>query len=235
MADTAGRSVKLPRLSFPPSSVMYTVCTAAILALGFAFLVPPFQFNDEHGHFARAYQISRGEFVGREGETLPSALLALLHRYPEVHPDTFIPRKILNDLMPGPLDWNTSEPPTDGPGQRYFMWAVRASRLYCPLVYMPASGGILLARALNLSPLAMLYAARTMNVLCFVAALWLALSLAPGIRVLITAVALMPMTLHQAAAVSADQLTIALSLAGIAMVLHTREYAVGQRYLAAML
>ena len=46
MTDTAGRTVKLPHISFPPFTVKYTVCTAAILALGFAFLVPPFQFNE---------------------------------------------------------------------------------------------------------------------------------------------------------------------------------------------
>ncbi len=212
-----------------------TVSIACILALGFAFFMGPFQFNDEHGHFVRAYQISRGEIVGHEGERIPAALLALLQRYPEGDWKASHARAAMNDLRSGPLESNTLILPSDAPDKRYFLWAVRATRLYCPIVYLPASAGILLARALSLPPLAMLYAARTMNVLCFSAALWLALSLAPGFRVAITAIALMPMTLHQAAAISADQLTIALSIAGLAMVLHTRDQPVSRRYMAALL
>src|ERR1039457_5950010 len=59
-----------------------TVLIAGVLGLAFALLMPPFQFNDEHAHFARSYQISRGDFAGRPDPRLPSALVASLQRYP---------------------------------------------------------------------------------------------------------------------------------------------------------
>jgi uncharacterized membrane protein len=80
----------------------------------------------------------------------------------------------------------------------------------------------------------MLFAARLMNVLFFLTALVIALLLAPSFRALFIAVALMPMTLHQAAAVSADPVTISFSFVGFALVLRAREQSVSRRYLAAL-
>jgi uncharacterized membrane protein len=211
------------------------VAIAGILALGFALFIPPFQFNDEHSHFVRAYQISRGEIVAHEGERIPAMMLALLRRYAEGNWKQLHTQAMLHDIRSRPPDPNALILPSDTPDQKYFMWGLRATRLYCPVVYLPASAGILLARALNMPPLAMAYAARAMNVVCFLTGLWFALSLAPGFRVGITALALMPMTLHQAAAISADQVTIALSIVVLAMVLHARDQPVNRRYLVAML
>ena len=37
-----------------------------VLSLGFALgIFPPFQGNDEHGHFIRTFEISRGNLIGR--------------------------------------------------------------------------------------------------------------------------------------------------------------------------
>jgi len=112
----------------------------------------------------------------------------------------------------------------------YLAWAVVGSATYFPLVYLPASLGILTARILHLSPLAMMYAARIFNVLIFVAALAVSFRLAPRYRCVMTAVALMPMTLHQAGGISADPVTIALSFVGLSLVLHAREHPVGRRF-----
>ena len=59
------------------------VVVAGLFGCAFALLMPPFQFNDEHGHFARAYQISRGEFIGHRPPSLPSRVLSTLLEYPE--------------------------------------------------------------------------------------------------------------------------------------------------------
>jgi uncharacterized membrane protein len=81
----------------------------------------------------------------------------------------------------------------------------------------------------------MLYAARLMNLFSFLAALTIALLLAPTFRALITGLALMPMTLQQAVAVSSDSITIAFALVGFALLLRTREHSVDRRYLAIVL
>ncbi len=215
------------------------MAAAGILALGFAFLTPPFQFPDEHAHFARAYEISRGEFAGRPDPRLPSPVLAYIHRFPELawnlKKPRFKPGAFVSDLSAGSVGDSTAwEPITDGPLQPQLRWGATAAQLYCSIVYLPASAGIWLATELRLPVLAMMYAARLMNVVCFLAALWASLRLAPDWRSLTAAIALMPMTLHQVAAISADQAAISVSLAGFALILRARAMPVSGRYLAVL-
>jgi uncharacterized membrane protein len=206
-----------------------------LLALAFAIMVPPLQINDEHGHFIRAYEISRGEFVARGAPELPASVAAFVMRYPEaaerVH--RYTPQEILRDLPaqaePRPVE-RAALPKSDS-HHRFLAWAVIGSATYFPLVYLPASLGIFTARALHLSPLAMMYAARIFSVLAFVAALAVSFRLAPGYRAVMTGVALLPMTLHQAGGISGDLVTIAVSFVGLSLVLHAREHSVGRRFL----
>jgi uncharacterized membrane protein len=81
----------------------------------------------------------------------------------------------------------------------------------------------------------MMYASRIANVIFLLAGLIVALRLAPEFRALIAAVALMPMTLHEAAATSADAVTIALSLVGFALVLFARQRNAARGLLVAIL
>src|SRR6185312_10678787 len=199
----------------------------------YAVTMPPFQFNDEHAHFARSYQISRGEFAGHPDPKIPSAILMSLLRYPEGFESRSAPRTSATDLFAGGGgESGPAEPIGNVRGLRFFSHGVLACQVYWTACYLPASAGIRIVRLLNMTPVAMLYAARLMNLLSFLAAVAVALMLAPNFRALITAVALMPMTLQQAVAVSADQMTIALSLVGFALILHAREHPVSRRYLA---
>jgi len=215
-----------------------TVVAAGVLGIGFALVMPPFGFNDEHGHFARAYQISCGDFIGHRDPRLPSAVLSDLLQYPErLERKATAPTRIA-DLLAGPgAGFSASESVGDNPRARagYLGWDFLSYQVYWPVTYFPASVGILIGRSFGMSTIGMLYVGRLMNVLCFCAALAAALALAPNFRGLITAVALMPMTLHQCAAVSADQVTIALSLVGFAIVLRTRERPVSGLCLALLL
>ena len=199
--------------------------------------MPPFQFNDEHGHFARAYQFSRGEVTGqRDHAQLPGVVLSTLLRYPEGIVDKSIPRTSIADLFAGGAgEFSPPEPIGNIHELRYLSWGYLAYQVYWPVCYLPASAGIRLTRLFNLSPLSMLYAARLMNLFAFLAALTIALRLAPGFRALITGLALMPMTLQQAVAVSTDSITIAFALTGFALLLRTREHSVDRRYLAIVL
>jgi hypothetical protein len=114
-----------------PRFALYSVCAAGILASGFALLMPPFQANDEHGHFVRAFQISRGHFVEHEGERLPSTLLAAIHRYGEgrlVHRypggrtfERFRGQTILRDAMSPGSKSDTWEQPSGTRDNEYFM------------------------------------------------------------------------------------------------------------------
>ena len=214
-----------------------TVGLAGLIGVSLALLMPPFQFNDEHGHFARAYQLSRGEVAGhRDRAQLPAAVLSTLLRYPEGVSGQPIPRTSVADLFAGGSgEFSPPEPIGNIHELRYLSWGYLAYQIYWPVCYLPASAGIRITRLFNLSPISMLYVGRLMNLLSFLAALTLALRLAPGFRVSITGLALMPMTLQQAVAVSADSVTIAFALVGFALVLRTREQSVDRRYLAIVL
>jgi uncharacterized membrane protein len=214
-----------------------TLAIAGLFGVSLALLMPPFQFNDEHGHFARAYQISRGEVVAHPDHAqLPAAVLSILLRYPEGITDKSIPRTSVADLFAGGAgEFSPAEPIGNIHELRYLSWGYLAYQIYWPVCYLPASAGIRMTRLFNLSPLSMLYAARLMNLLSFLVALTIALRLAPGFRALITGLALMPMTLQQAVAVSADSITIAFALVGFALLLRTREQPVTHRYLAIVL
>jgi uncharacterized membrane protein len=212
-----------------------SLALCGVLALAFAIVLPPLQVNDEDGHFIRAYVISGGEFVGRGRPILPGPVVSFVMRYPEfsawVH--KFTPQEIVRDLPARTVTEAAGGTALtdDGPDHKYLIWAIIGSSTYCPLVYLPASLGIWTARALDASPLAMMYAARMFNVLTFVAALAVSFRLAPGCRALMTAVALMPMTLQLAGGISADLVTIAFSFVGLSLVLYAREHPVSRRFL----
>ena len=155
-------------------------------------------------------------------------------RYPEAAEifRKFTPQEIARDLpaRKESAAENTVLSNDDG-HHEYLRWAIIGSATYCPLVYLPASLGILTARALHLSPLMMMYSARIFNVLTWVVALAIAIRLAPNYRALFTGVALIPMTLYQAGGISGDVVAIAFSYLGFGMVLHAREHFVGRRFL----
>jgi uncharacterized membrane protein len=220
----------------PPGTRFFAVFSLVLcgaLALAFAIVMPPLQVPDEHGHFVRAYMISRGQFVAQGIPVLPAPVAAFVMRYPEFLYDKFDAKEIVRDISAHttiPPTANTTLTNSDG-HHEYLVSGIVATNIYCPVVYLPASLGIWIARTLHTSPLVMMYAARVFNVLTFIAALAISFRLAPAYRALIAAVALLPMTLHQAAAISGDLVTIALSFVALSLVLHSRENQVTHGFL----
>lgn len=203
----------------------FTVAAAAVLACAFAVVMPPLQLNDEHGHFVRAYQISRGDWRGDPAPALPQPVIDFLMRYPEGidRERKLAPSEIASAFSRPPEAGSTSQSRVRADARHRFIdWSILASSLYCPIVYLPSAAGIAVARAFGFSPAAMLYAARIFNALFFAAALWAAFRLMPGSRALLAAIALMPMTLHQAGGTSADLVTIAVAFVGFALILRSR-------------
>jgi uncharacterized membrane protein len=207
-----------------------------VLAAAFAIVMPPLQLNDEHGHFVRAYQISRGAWKGDPAPALPPAVIGFLMRYPEgfKRERYDLAAEVRRAFSRGESAPGPEARAHDDTRHRYITWSILASSLYCPVVYLPSAAGIATARAAGLPPAGMLYAARLFNALLFALALWIALRLAPGSRALMAAIGLMPMTLHQAGGVSADSATIAISLVGFALILRVRAAKGDSRFLIAL-
>jgi hypothetical protein len=212
-----------------------TILLAVLIGVGFTVVMPPFEFNDEHAHFARAYQLSLGRILPERFPTLPSGIIAVLERYPEGYSGKDAVRPKLADVFAGWTgEYTPAVPVAVSKKLKYFAWGDLVHQAYLPLCYVPASAGILIARGFALSPLGMLYAGRLASLLWYLIAFALALWLAPGFRALLAGVGLMPMVMHQAAAVSADTVTISLALVGFSLVLRLREPGTGRGALIAL-
>src|ERR1017187_7945971 len=151
----------IPEDSQPPSPApakgngfleRLSLALCGVLAMAFAIVAPPLQVTDEHAHFIRAYLISRGEFVGRPLPELPADIVAFVMRYPEKAEliRRLSPQEIVRDLPVRASDPAGSAAIANDSQHHYLVSGVIATSLYFPLVYLPASAGIWMARTLHM-------------------------------------------------------------------------------------
>jgi uncharacterized membrane protein len=179
-------------------------------------IVPPFQVPDEPAHFFRAYAISEFRIFemerdGHYGDFLPLSLKVLVEDASDnvpFHPENKVNIRKIISLFGMRLERS----------QRTFLSFPNAS-VNPPLAYLPQSLGILAGRVLNLPPLALMYLGRILNLIFWIACISAALQLTPSGKWPLFLIALMPMTLYQAASLSADAPAQALCFLFIAAVL----------------
>ncbi len=189
---------------------------AIMFGTAMVFVTPPFQVTDEFWHFFRAYQVSLGQFVAQsqgntQGGMLPFSLLRLASRFANLpeHAGEKTSIKAILDARQIPLD----------PDREIFC-EFPSSANYSPVVYAPQAIAIAVGRWGGFNPLGLLYLGREANLLAWTLAGFFTLRLALALRPAILILMLMPMTLSLAASVSADGMTIALSLLFTALVWH---------------
>jgi uncharacterized membrane protein len=84
--------------------------------------------------------------------------------------------------------------------------------LYSCVGYIPSGGAIWAGRLFGTSPLTQMYLGRFANLATYIMLVFLALRLLPDFRLPLLVLAVMPMSLHQAASLSIDAIGIALSV-----------------------
>jgi uncharacterized membrane protein len=204
-----------PRLRFLLSLPGLFAVLALTFGLALLFLTPPFQSPDEPEHFLRAYQVSEGTLMapyreGRGGGDLPAAVVLSTTKFRRLdyRGDLKTSRAEILGVVREPFDLSARE------------WAFFPNTaVYSPVSYAPQAAGILLARWAGLSPTAMLYAGRLVNLLVFIALGVLALRLTPVLAHAIFLLLIMPMTVSLAASQSADTVTNGLAVLWTALVL----------------
>ena len=194
----------LPR--FPRPEILFLVI-GFVWGCSYLVVTPPFQVADEDRHFYRAYQIAEGDFVasvhdGQAGGWLPESVFRCgsSTSYMRWRKDQKIDRDAIVAQFKDPLN-------TD---QRRF--GQFRSAVYSPVAYLPSALMIRLGIELNLSPVLLMYLARLMNLLCWLLLVGLAIRLIPFYQWVFFVLALTPMSVFQAASVSADCMTNALAL-----------------------
>ncbi len=171
------------------------------------YCTPPIQVADEENHFLRALQVADGHLFGRKiegdnaGGTLDPAAPVFAHNFDALKfkPD----RKLDNDTSEAAAALHWGEAPV-------VPTAFPNTAIYPFFLYIPASLGIAVGRALHLSVLDSFYLGRLATAVTSVAAASLALAICGRGRTLLFVILCFPMTLSLFASVSQDAMSIAL-------------------------
>ncbi|MBF0299053.1 MAG: DUF2142 domain-containing protein [Oligoflexia bacterium] len=197
---------------------------AFILGMLFIIITPPAQAPDEFTHFYRAYQLTSGEIIASKriigekaevvvGGNLPRSIAVLLDAV--ALRGTSQHTMLLEDLITAfkiPLEKNKKE----------FTYGFQNTVLYSPIPYLPAIVAIKLVKNKNWSVLAIFYFVRLCNLLSWLIITYYAIKIVPILKKTFTLIALLPMTIYQSAAVSADPILFASSFLLISLILSFR-------------
>jgi len=167
----------------------------------FAIVTPPYQVPDEIQHFHRAYQVSEGRLTaylrGKEvGGYLPESLETFGYRAwgnRTFNPELKANSRDIRAARSIPLDPQTR--------QFYFFGNVS---WHSPTNYFSQAVAMAIARHIGFGPMGIFYAGRIGNLLGWSLLVYFALRLIPILRWTMLLLALTPMSLAQAASLSAD-------------------------------
>lgn len=181
--------------------------TAFVLGNGFVFVNPPLKAPDEFGHFARAYQVSRFQFLPQQqngilGGYIPVGIQTLGKRFEKA---SFDGVSVVEIVAARCIPFDPSD-------VRFSYFPNIAEYPWLP--FIPQALGIDVARVCFRSALAIMYCGREANLIGYIALIYAALAMMPDSRCRLTLalIALLPMSLYQAGSLSADAVTIAMSL-----------------------
>jgi uncharacterized membrane protein len=196
--------------SFAPNAFLIL---ALLFSLYYLFVTPPFQVPDERAHFNRALGISSFTCVANASTDIPKSVIDMEAAFPE-----------RLELAPPVQHWVTLSSFTPWLKRRTTAREVvpfenPAANLYSCIPYIPSAAVIGLARLAETPPLALLYLGRLVNLIAFAALTYCGLRALPDFHLFLLGLALMPMTLGQAASLSADAITIGTSFFFVAYVL----------------
>lgn len=180
----------------------------AIFGLAFVFVLPPVQAPDEAGHFLSSYSLAHGQLLpphdaeGWAATDVPVSFLRI-----QMCPEDQSNRQHIRELLK-----------LRSTGERCQQSLGNLS-IYSFFPYVPQAVGMRLACWLKLRPLLVMYAGRLGNLVFGIFCVVLAIRLVPFGKLLFGAIALLPMTVHQFASLSADAPTNGLCLVLVAALL----------------
>ena len=180
--------------------VLFVIAGAA-LGSAYALILPPLQAPDEVGHFHRAFMISQGHWIAEMFAPVPAQVPRLRTIYPEQLEKT---TRITTGEYGALASIALQESPESPIG-------FTGACLYPPAPYVAPAAVLNIARRFHAPVIDLMYLGRFANLGVYLVLVYFALRMMPGQRVLLFLLALMPMALHQAASLSADSFTIAIS------------------------
>jgi uncharacterized membrane protein len=208
------------KIRFAPEKIFLVI--AILFGLAFIIATPPFQTADEPAHFFRAFQLSDFSLIGKKdknisGGYLPKSIVDmtndLTNRKVFCVQKAIYPTKVGAGRVKKYL-FNKDQ------DRGYTLIDFRNTVIYPPIVYLPQTLGVGLARIFNLPPLWMVYLGRLFNLLMYIVIVFYAIKICPVYKYGFLLFALMPMTMAQVSSLSADVSTFSFSFLLIAYILN---------------
>lgn len=195
-----------------------------LCGLALCLITPPYGVPDEPSHLYRIWSVAQGNLVDtriedRAGQWVPQDMVDTEHAWFRKRPDS-----------PALL--------TGGIGTAQTFVDNRQYVLYSPVPYLPQVIGVKLGQMAGLSMLGCHYLGRILALLAFAALTAWGIALMPRFfGWMLAVVALLPMTLYQAASLSADSMTLGLSFLLTGLLFRTTPWFVdtGRRCAATLL
>lgn len=178
-----------------------------VLGLGFAISIPIGGIPDERNHFLRAYEITQGKIISNQESSgyFPKEIDEYFYNWQKLESYKY-DEYMKNVFTPNSGELNEDSFPN--------------TSLYSPICYIPQCIGIFIGRIFNLPILVTAYLARISNLICFAIIVFFAIKLIPFYKKELAFVGLLPITLQEAASLSADSLTIAISIFFISYIMN---------------
>ena len=187
-----------------------------IYGLGFLLATPAFQVPDEYEHFYRSLYVSEGHIVPEKLGNLSGV---------------YVPESVKETSDTVNEEWYTFLQNRDNktnltpllhiPFNSKNMVFEDISRIavitYSPVPYLVSAFAIDLGKLFNLAPLVLLYIGRLANMLVWVFLTYLAIKITPVHKWVFFMLALLPMTIFEAASLSSDSFLLGISFLIIAI------------------
>lgn len=181
----------------------------------YVLILPPFQSVDEASHYYRGYSVISGNFhdvkvKGQVGNYLPSSLIELSNKF------TYLIKNVDNKVSLKQILESFKIKLV--PEQRTFI-SFANTALYSPVPYITQIPGMFIAKSIGGGPLLILYLGRLSNLLFYILIIYYSIKIIPFYKLPLLLIALAPMTLSLASALTTDVFVIGLNIFWVAYIL----------------
>lgn len=213
-----GSSLRMIGRSFIGSPLAVFAVFAVTVGITLAVITPVFVVNDESSHYFRADQLASGQLISSHDNTIgfggKTQRVAL-----EI--EQYITNRYLTDKK-GDFsryitDIKAARTTTVNDRREMVFAGFNNTALYSPIPYIVSTASILASKLAGNSIFATIVFGRLANLAAYILLTALAIYIIPSKKWLLAMVALLPMSLQQAASFSGDSLTLSLIFLGIAV------------------
>jgi uncharacterized membrane protein len=202
---------RLGRLNQSDYQFIFIFFLATCLSCVIAWLTPPFSIPDEGAHYLRSFEVSRSHWVNRSGDV---GIPMPCRDYLEVAKQEGRVRVAFYQDIAEKMQPNSAE---------CLVSSVNSAGTYSPIPYIPAAFGIRIAEKFGYKVETRLKVGRIANAIVTSLICLLSTLAVQRYRLLLAAFVLLPMSMWLRASMSADALTIAISIGYMAYILHLVE------------